>query len=974
MFLFLLLLQELGEPLKSITPPLAFRVSPRPTALSSFGRKQQLPRPIPSPLITYLPFITIPIDSEQYAVSSSSSLPPPPPLIASSYRGSNSGETPCSTPPPLLYIPAAAQRVTHLHGPPELKRFPPLSSAVGSELSDEESKSEATNELLGEDISEATEDPPLLTKCTSIGHEVSSGLRETSPPRLRRISSSETQEVLLSREEFLSQQRVSADSNDGSPLLTKLSTLDHRRLSLPEWKPAASGHKVWRSVSEQSLPNLKRCSSLPGISGCAGISDQSSLTRLSENPPILKRFPSVSDTEQSQNSVLLRSVKVKAPVRINRLEGSLLPSEVSCSNRTQIDHDPLLPIEVSCSARTLIDHDPLLPSEVSCSARTLTDHDPLLPSEVSCSGRTHIDHDPLARCRQEIAPPASDRTFFPSLKRSNYPSSRQVCESPAVQTSTVSGLSSLYSSEGVLLGPSALTGGGTIASCPSQRSASVLLDSQGFHPDKSVSLEKTPKQVLKAGPSFLKATEGSEVWSREPCFSDWSDRFPGSFERTCSSSNRNQSNPPRPALLLHQERSQNNASASFATKLAFPSARRAHVTSLYTGKTTTRVDVTSSYPNHVVPLVSDTSKRCQLPSQSGIDLRPQCTPSSNSSGEFRKLRLVSHAKDNPSNKLPPPWSHLEPSYSTSSRGTCSEPPKPYTLSFSKANSFTKLVFSSANPGPARIQQHCSTRESPTHPVSVIQTVDRRYRAAPEDLLRQVEEELAASSRGKRPANELQQRGRNNAVALSVSLPRAFQSPFLEEASSGLCSDLKTGGQMSLGDGDIRNRLDKICGHIALESVSLKVPDTNTGKAGGMNPPLKARRGRPPGRKNKTAENSVVSSKQANCRKNAVSDVSTSMTAFSVAKTPKGQLSEKESVNKTRAFGEDEALSRENARGSCSLVFHPSEEEFSDPISYIESIRGRAERFGLCVVAPPESWKVSSICFFVCLLFVRAHTH
>lgn len=30
----------------------------------------------------------------------------------------------CCSPPPLLYIPVAAQKVTHLHGPPELKRFP----------------------------------------------------------------------------------------------------------------------------------------------------------------------------------------------------------------------------------------------------------------------------------------------------------------------------------------------------------------------------------------------------------------------------------------------------------------------------------------------------------------------------------------------------------------------------------------------------------------------------------------------------------------------------------------------------------------------------------------------------------------------------------------------------------------------------------------------------------------------------------
>ncbi|XP_022758417.1 putative lysine-specific demethylase JMJ16 isoform X2 [Durio zibethinus] len=38
------------------------------------------------------------------------------------------------------------------------------------------------------------------------------------------------------------------------------------------------------------------------------------------------------------------------------------------------------------------------------------------------------------------------------------------------------------------------------------------------------------------------------------------------------------------------------------------------------------------------------------------------------------------------------------------------------------------------------------------------------------------------------------------------------------------------------------------------------------------------------------------------------------------------------------------------------VFHPSEEEFNDALKYIESIRLKAEPYGICRVVPPPSWQ------------------
>lgn len=46
----------------------------------------------------------------------------------------------------------------------------------------------------------------------------------------------------------------------------------------------------------------------------------------------------------------------------------------------------------------------------------------------------------------------------------------------------------------------------------------------------------------------------------------------------------------------------------------------------------------------------------------------------------------------------------------------------------------------------------------------------------------------------------------------------------------------------------------------------------------------------------------------------------------------------------------------NAQMVEAPVFYPSEKDFQDPIEYIEKIRGRAQKFGICRIVPPASFK------------------
>ncbi len=41
------------------------------------------------------------------------------------------------------------------------------------------------------------------------------------------------------------------------------------------------------------------------------------------------------------------------------------------------------------------------------------------------------------------------------------------------------------------------------------------------------------------------------------------------------------------------------------------------------------------------------------------------------------------------------------------------------------------------------------------------------------------------------------------------------------------------------------------------------------------------------------------------------------------------------------------------------TYHPSTEQFMDPISYIQMIQSDAQPYGMCRIQPPPEWKVKS---------------
>lgn len=111
---------------------------------------------------------------------------------------------------------------------------------------------------------------------------------------------------------------------------------------------------------------------------------------------------------------------------------------------------------------------------------------------------------------------------------------------------------------------------------------------------------------------------------------------------------------------------------------------------------------------------------------------------------------------------------------------------------------------------------------------------------------------------------------------------------------------------------------------------------NTSDKSPLNSEVKKRRGRPPGSKNKKTLALIEKSRQEKLQNN------TSQTSMS---------------NEVKESKESGLKLAKKKKIECPIL-RPTDEEFKDPISYLKSVREMLERFGICIIDPPESWKVT----------------
>lgn len=96
---------------------------------------------------------------------------------------------------------------------------------------------------------------------------------------------------------------------------------------------------------------------------------------------------------------------------------------------------------------------------------------------------------------------------------------------------------------------------------------------------------------------------------------------------------------------------------------------------------------------------------------------------------------------------------------------------------------------------------------------------------------------------------------------------------------------------------------------------------------------------------------------------------------SPSKSPKKGITKTASGNKgTSSSPEKDTLSDDPVPLGQALnelpLFTPTEQEFKQPLKYIESISPQAEAHGICAVLPPDSWKVNVVCrdrLLICII-------
>ena len=887
-------------------------------------------------------------------------IPLPPPLLHPAESTSRS-----PPPPPLLYIPAAAQRVTHLHGPPKLQRFPSTSPTR-----EQESVECAEQQRISIDRNAG---PPPLTRFPPVVIEVENENKDhdsegrisnepfstqSSSSELRSCSSSSESKNELKADSPASNSALPSSGRSSSSLsdLTKISQIE------TEAEGTASG---WR---KKEMPLLRRHSSASQDAVCfeelVNLPGRSRVINSRSSPPQLQRVPISAGVsiqrhpgQLEPSSNLVKTSAGASETSVDQLEtsGSRLESSAS-----RIEHSG---IENSGTGReTSTDRVQTSVVGLGTSCNQFETIGGRLPSTTVGRYETSRNGLQTSGDRLETSNSRFDTSYSrlspnlslqpPRLVR--HTTSGQGLRGANLTVTTLhSDLSSSGGSSPLRASPLAFSAHRNSprafqennyqrpiaiaeAGVPPRRPTPVVLATKDRYKSTYVfsnrptfvppENEPRPLQVSslilpsKHGVSMAPnlGEVGSVHFQPADNFSQSDERC--SFARISPHLVQNQyaGNHSSPYIVRSHECS-SEASRQYGESLA---SRRIP---------SPRSDLLSRISNE--PANTSCMSRVGVPSPGSPFAGDQPTA----------LRSNIRHKDSSLESFPPMWSHLESPYPVPSISSRNSSPKPYTFSVNLPQASLPTRHSGSPSLGSRSNSSTPTLEG--YSLAPIQTTDHQRASVIHCA------NLNRSGSPNSIQHGLRVDERENST--TYRLPPAFQAADSRHSSrtnaifseSVLTNTLRERST----PGNVQN--DRSCGDLNRKTSSplLRHVELSSKHPFSKSPSLNSDTPSPLPGHNEFHAN-LPSSKSPNPKvtKIKVTDLAVPSSVSDL---------EKSSV----VAGKKPPGSKHKQTVCSSPVFHPSEEEFKDPVAYIKMIRHEAEKFGVCVIVPPESWKVSLLC-------------
>ena len=923
-----------------MTPPLAFRVSSRPTNWSCHRAKdKQLPRPIPKPFAVKPSLTGASNNRTSFSPTGTSNaggnaIPPPPPLLHPAESSS------CSPPPPpLLYIPAAAQRVTHLHGPPTLQRFPSTSPNRERELSEKQRRLSI----------DRNDGPPPLKRFPPvvIEHEGANKDNESSGSSPNELFSTQTGSSELPRLSSWSPNKNELKVVSPAPSAamatsgrSSSSLSDLTKISQLETGPDGTASR-WRN---KEMPLLRRHSSASQGAVCfeelMKFPGRSRIINSSSSPPQLQRVPVAVDKgiqSQPACSSLLKASGSRSETSGGRFETSgerfdtsvsgpetsSVRFETSASRHERFETSGGRPETSGSRFESSGGHLEASGSRFDPSCSRLSPNFPSHPPRPVRHTSTRLGH-----------PEANLNTTSFQDDLTAFGDSNQLRSSPLAFSTHGNPQAFQHKNYArpIPLAEAPLSSRRSpvfISGRDKYKSTYVFSNRQSFVPPEK---ELRPLQVT----SLVMPSKNGV--SMTPNRSDVSlmrfqsiDDFRQSGESQCVVGNASrpmQSKYLGPQSYIHRPHGENAGLMAANRQFGEPS--------VFKRIPSPRSDLLGR-PSHE-PANSSCIPRVGVPSpgSSSTGAQPMALPST-----FRRY-------ENPLESFPPMWSHQESPYSVPCNASRNSPPKPYTLSVSVPQSSPSPHFSGA--------QSCEPRSNSSTPTL------EGYSLAPIQLSDHPQLSVlqcASLNKGQSP-NTMQHELHvgNHEYSRTYHLPMAFQGSDsrLNSRTNAIFSE------STLPSTSARERLmrqsflnDHSLGDLNRESSNplLHPIELPTKLLSPKSPILNRNTSSPSFRDNELHAN-PPSSKSPKGLKSNVSDLAV---AGDTADPKKPCNSPEIAGKKTVGSKNKPAICPSLDKTNTSPVFHPSEEEFKDPDAYIKRIRREGEKFGVAVIVPPESWKV-----------------